>query len=200
MVTVFVWDDSWVAAERIAGVSSAGAVPAVRPALLLSRSCPPVSHRSPAGSGWLPVLPGLCTAAGWAVHSHVSLRQPEGAAVRLQRQLPWRPWRVCQWVCSRSACICTVRVCVRLNKTERWRSFDTRETCRLLIFSVGPAEQNDLPGYKKKLPEIPQLWFYRLLQSHFLCFLDVNNCKRNTEFDKHDIYISFCAMQVQLDF
>lgn len=148
-LTVFVWDDSWVTAERIAGVSSAGAVPAVRPALLLPRSCPPVSLRSPAGSGWLPVLPGLCTAAGRAVHSRVSLRQPEGAAVRLQRQLPWRPWRVCQWVCSRSACMRTVHVCVHLNETEQWRSFDMRETCGLLIFSVGSAEQNGLPGYKK---------------------------------------------------
>lgn len=78
--------------------SPAGVVPAVRQALPLPQSSPSVPSRSPSVAGWLPVLPGVCQAARRALHWDVSLRQPEGTAVRLQRQLPWRRWGVCQWV------------------------------------------------------------------------------------------------------
>lgn len=79
-------------------VVPAGVVPAVWQALPLPHFCAPVSLRSPAGAGWLPLLPGVCPAAGRALHRDVSLRQPERTAVRLQRQFPRRPRGVCQWV------------------------------------------------------------------------------------------------------
>lgn len=122
----------------------AGVVPAVWQALPLPWSCPPVSHRSPVGAGWLPMLPGVCPATRRTLHRDVSLRQPERTAVWLQCQLPWEPWGVCRWVpllTSKQAgpCLCGWD---RVEDVIEPQSACMSGTNRQLMFRVCSAERD----------------------------------------------------------
>lgn len=77
---------------------AAGVVPGVWETLHLPRSYPTMPSWSPTGAGWLQLLPGVCQAERWTVHTDVSLWCSEKAAVRLQRQLSWITRGVCGWV------------------------------------------------------------------------------------------------------